>query len=165
MALTNNTDNILFLNINKGLFVKSINKDETYKRLTGMITAMHFKKDYYKQHEQDIAMISIVDGDEKYILAVKCASMYFKALCNSVKNGDIYEPFTFEPSYNERENKSTVFVSQAGKTLKWYHTRETPGDMPFAEPFEVNGKTVWDSTKQTEYWINWCKNQKWNNEQ
>jgi len=165
MALSNNTDNIIFLNINKGLFVKSINKDETYKRLTGIITSCHFKKDFYKAQEYDLVMFSISDDDEKYILSIKCNSMYFKALCNSIKSGDIHKPFTFEPSYNERENRSTVFVSQAGKTLKWYHTREKPGDMPFAKQHDIGGKIIWDSTDQTEYWITWCKNQNWNNEQ
>jgi len=63
MALTNNTDNIMFLNINKGLFVKSINKDETYKRLTGLITGVFFKKDFYKTQEYDLAMFTIEDGD------------------------------------------------------------------------------------------------------
>jgi hypothetical protein len=165
MALTNNVENIMFLNINKGLFVKSINKDETYKRLTGTITSVHIKKDYFKTQEYDLAMFTIMDGEEKYILSVKCSSMYFKAMCNSMKSGDITQPFTFEPSYKEQENKSTVFVSQNGKILKWFHTRENPGDMPFAKQHDLGGKIIWDSTEQVEFWIDWCKNQKWNNEQ
>jgi len=165
MALTNNTDNIMFLNINKGLFVKSINKDETYKRLTGLITGVFFKKDFYKTQEYDLAMFTIEDGEEKYILSMKCNTQYFKAMCNSMKSGDIHDPYTLEPSYNERENKATVFVSQNGKTLKWSHTRENPGVMPLAESFEANGKVIWDSTKQVQFWIDWCKNQNWNNEQ
>jgi len=164
MALTNNVDNIIFLNINKGLFVKSINKEETYKRLTGRITSVYFKKDYYKQQEFDLAMFSLSDGDEKYIVCIRCNSMYFRALCNSLMTGNILDPFTIEPSYNERENKSTVFVSQHGKTLKWRHTMDNPGDMPLAEKYEVNEKIIYDFTKQTEFYINWCKSINFNND-
>ena len=164
MALSNNVDNIIFLNINKGNFIKSLNKDETYKRLTGTITNIHFKKDYYKTLEYDMAMFSIKDGDEKYILCVKCHTSYFRSMCNSIASGDIMQPFTFEPSYNERDNKASVFVSQAGKTLKWRFTLDNPGDMPLTERIEVGDKVVYDNKKQIKFWMDYCKRLKFINE-
>ena len=164
MALSNNVDKIIFLNINKGHFVKSLNKDETYKRLTGTITSVYFKKDYFKTVEYDLAMFGLQDGDEKYVLCIKCHTSYFRALCNSIASGDIHQPFTFEPSYNERDNKATVFVSQAGKTLKWKYTVDNPGDMPLTERIEVGDKIVYDSSKQWKFWMDWCKKQKFSHE-
>lgn len=158
MALTNNVEKLIFLNISKGYFVKSINKDETYKELTGTIISAHIKSDFYKQQEYKVCLLKIIDESETYILSLKCDSMYFKSLCNSLKSSDIDKPVTIKPSYNEHTNKSTCFVIQYGKSLKWFHTLDKPGDMPITKKHEVNGKIIYDSTDQTEYWINWIKN-------
>lgn len=46
-----------------------------------------------------------------------------------------------------------MFVSQEGKSLKWYFTKDNPHDLPQLERKTVNGQQVWDATGQQEFFI------------
>jgi hypothetical protein len=152
MGLNNTGGKITYLNMKQGKFArKNANGDiELYDSVEGIIKAVEFKDDEYNGTSFRKISITLVDGDEKYILQIRTDSGYYRGLTNSIANGDITKPVKLVASSKEVNGKpqTTIFVSQGGQALKWKWTKDNPGNLPPLETVKLKGRTVYDNTQQ-----------------
>lgn len=169
MALGDNTGGHTFLNIKAG---KISYKDKVTKEkkecgfVEGTITGVKFEEKEWEGKKYEQMSLTIIDGDEKYILQMKTDSGYFRAFCNCLRSGDPTKRVKLSPNYVEdgATKKSGMFVEQGGKTLPWYSKKDDPKDVPPAKAFEFKGKKMWDGTDQIEYWKKWLNGVKFESE-
>lgn len=168
MGLENNTGNGTFVNISKGkLYTKKKNEDAVFfDAISGVITGVQFKKDEYEGKPYEKAEITLVDGDEKFILTMRVDSGYFRGFCNSLKSGSPTERVRIAPFTKEEDGKTstTCFVSQNNQALKHFHTKDNLGDLPELKRVRFKGQDVWDGTEQIDYWKKWLSDIQWKHE-
>lgn len=123
--------------------------EELYDTLEGRITGIQFKDGEYgtqliitMENEGDIAHLQMP-------LSSSPASGFLKALPN-------VQPFAlvkFKPSMKEEngKRKTSLFLSQGGQGVKWYWTKDNPGDLPPMKKIKVKGKETWDDSDQIDY--------------
>jgi hypothetical protein len=123
--------------------------EELYDTLEGRITGIQFKDGDYGQ-QLIISMEN--EGDVAHLqmpLSSSPASGFLKALPN-VQPGALVK---FKPSMKEEngKRKTSLFLSQGGQGVKWYWTKDNPGDLPSMKKIKVKGKETWDDSDQIDY--------------
>ena len=160
--IQNQQSNLTFVNIKEG---KIYAKNEKYDSLVGTITKVEYIIEEFQGRKYEKAKIYIFKEDEKYILQMNTKSGYFRSFCNALKSGDARKEITITPSKKEENGKSqnNCFVSQNGKYLKHYFTKNFNGKnddiLPELEKVIFKGETHYDNSKQIEYWKKWLKQQ------
>jgi len=98
-------------------------------------------------------LFSFQDGGEVYNLTLSYSNSFATAFLKTLPNIDLSKEMKVQPSVKEVDgkDKSSLFVSQDGVTLKHAYTRENPNGMPDMEQITVKGILQWDDTKR----INW----------
>jgi hypothetical protein len=152
----------IYLNIKEGKLVHK-NKQgevETYDGVGGRIDKVEFVKDEYDGKPYEKANIYISHVDQNFILQMRIDSGYFRNFCNALKSGNPKGEVFIKPAYSKENGKTnaTCFVSQNGKYLKHFHTKDNPGDLPQLDKVTFKGETKYDNAKQLEYWKNWLGN-------
>jgi hypothetical protein len=159
MGLETNSGKITYLNIKEGKLSFKDAKGEkvTADAISGVITKVEFSIEEYLGREVEKAKITIVDGNDKYLLQMGVDSGYFRGFCNSLRSGDYTKKVRIAPFFADKDGKksSTCFVEQNGKALKHFFTKDNPGELPPVEKVTFKGKDNYDGTKQIEYWKNW----------
>lgn len=169
MGLENNSGKLTFVNIKEGkLYIKPKDSEvQFFDALSGVITKVEFANETYEGNTFERARITILDGEDKYLLQIRTDSGYFRGFCNSLRMGNPTEKIRCAPSYKKEEGENpqtTFFIQQNGTTLKHYSTMEHPEDVPQITKVKFKGKDVWDGTEQIEYWKNWLKSIQWEHE-
>lgn len=169
MALEENEGKKIYLNIKEGRIhykdPKSGEKKDT-GTVSGIITNGVINQKEWQGKKYEELALTIVDGDEKYLLQINVNSGYFRAFVNQLRNGDPTLRTKLAPSYKEEDGKknSSMFVEQNGTTLPWYSTSKDRKDVPAPKPIAVNGETLMDRTDHNNYWKEWLSSVKWGSE-
>jgi hypothetical protein len=162
MGLTSKGGNITYLNLKQGKFArKNANGDiELFDTVDGIITAAEYKEDSYNGQDFRKLVLSIIDGEDKYILQVREDSGYYRGLTNAIANADISKKVKLTASSKEVNGKpqTTIFVSQNGTALKWKWTKDNPGELPPLDQVKLKGKTVYDNSAQTAFFAKFWSN-------
>jgi len=153
----------IFVNIKDGsLVIKKDGEYETFSSIKGFITKVDFIEEEFEGKKQEKAKIYITDVDQTYILQMKTNSGYFRGFCNSLKSGSPTKEVTITPSSKKNDNgkkQTTCFVEQDGRYLKHFFTKDFKGDdkdfLPDLDKIVFKGETIYDNTKQVEYWKKW----------
>jgi len=169
MALNNNDNRATFVNISNGqLYTKEKDKERQYfTDIDGTITKVEFKDEEYQGQNFEVAKITLVDKDDRYILQMRTDSGYFRGFCNSLKSSpNPTEKINIAPSSKEKDGKpqTTCFVKQYGRALKHAHTLNNMGDLPQVTKVTFKGKDQWDGTEQIAYWKKWLSSINWDHE-
>ena len=169
MGLENNSGRLTFVNIKEGkLYIKPKDSEvQFFDTLSGVITKVEFGNETFEGNTFERAKITIVDGDDRFLLQMRTDSGYFRGFCNSLKTGNPIEKIKVSPSYKKEDGKNpqtTCFVQQNGQALKHYSTLANPQDVPSVSKVKFKGKDVWDGTEQVEYWKNWLLSIKFEHE-
>lgn len=157
----------IFVNISKGKFtIKKDNVYEQYDNLIGRITEVDFRIDEYQNKKFEVAIFTLVDNIDTYILKIRVDSGYFRAMCNALKTGDINKIVKLRAVFKESNGKKEtgMYVFQNDKALKHAHTKDNLGDMPPMEKVVFKGEETWDNTKQLQFWKDWLKSLKFEQE-
>lgn len=156
MGLNNTGGKVTYLNLKQGKFArKNANGDiDLFDSVEGVITSAEFKDDEYNGTSFRKISLVLQDGEERYILQVRCDSGYYRGLTNSIANADISKPVKLVASSKEVNGKpqTTIFVSQSGQALKWKWTKDNPGNLPALESVKLKGKTVYDNSAQQAFY-------------
>ena len=170
MGLNNNDNRATFVNISEGrLYTKEKGDKERnyFTDIDGTITRVEFKDEEYQGQKFEVAKITLVDNDDRFILQMRTDSGYFRGFCNSLKSSpNPTERINIAPSSKEKDGKpqTTCFVKQYGRALKHAHTKDNMGDLPQVNKVTFKGKEQWDATEQIEYWKKWLSSIKWEHE-
>lgn len=90
------------------------------------------------------------DGGDVYHLQLSYSNSYASKFLKMLPNVDLNKEMKVQPAVKveDGKNKSSLFISQDGVTLKQAYTRTNPNGLPDLEPITVKGVQVLDDTKQ-----------------
>lgn len=162
MGLGQNAGRSTFVNIKDGkLQVKKDQQIETFGYLSGLMVDLQIRDDEYDGKKYKKLSVSLVDGDERFTLDMKLGSAYWVGFCMTVPNVNLDHPVTLIPSMKTENGKEkrTLFISQGGKALKRFWTKDNPGQLPRLKQIEFKGEQVWDNTDQNNWLVEYLIHQ------
>ena len=123
--------------------------EEYYDCISGIIRDIRTKshEEYGKFWE-----LCIEDGKQLYILQFKYSSGYANGFLRAIKNANLLERLTLIPHSKEEngKTKNTLFITQFGKALKHYYTKEN-AEVPPLKQIKMQGIVRWDDTDTMEF--------------
>lgn len=57
------------------------------------------------------------------------------------------------------KRKTSLFINQDGKAVKWFWTKDNPGELPSLKKVKIKGKETWDDSDQIEFLQAYIKNE------
>jgi hypothetical protein len=129
--------------------------EEQYHGWSGIITDITTRQsDYGKDWN-----ITIEDGDTKAILQMKYSSGYASAFLKTLPNVDLSKDVQLMPKSEttDGKTKTTMFIKQDGKAIKWAYTKDNPNGLPSMKKIKVKGVDVWDDSDMMEHLENMVK--------
>jgi hypothetical protein len=174
MGLQNSqSDSVIFLQIANGKIVRQsktpvegsvsrINKlgrevhELFYDSLTG-----HIKDITTRESEYGKTWIVKVNSDGKnYQLEFNYSSGYATTFLKALPNVQFSQPITLSPKLiiDGDKKKSVLFISQDGKGLKHYFTKDNPNGLPDLKKIKIKGKESWDDSDRMEFLEQYVQN-------
>jgi len=123
--------------------------EESYGYVEGHITDISTK-------ENDMGkfwVITLNDAGTEYKLEFNYSGGVASAFLRTLPHVNFAEPVRISPkmTVDGDKKKTTVFVNQNGVALKWYWTKDNPGELPPLKKIKVKGKETYDDSEQMEY--------------
>ena len=172
MGLNQSQSTGVFLSITNGKLVRQfaspteksvsrVNKlgrevhEEFYDSLSGYLTDLKTKESEYGKSW----VITIKDESLYYNLEMKYSSGYATSFLKALPNANLSEVINITPKLmiDGDKKQSVVFISQNGKGLKHYWTKDTPRELPPMVKVKVRGVDTWDDTDRMVYLDNFVK--------
>ena len=174
MGLQNSqSDSVIFLQIANGKIVRQsktpvegsvarINKlgrevhELFYDSLTGVIKDITTRESDYGK-----SWIVKVNSDGKnYQLEFNYSSGYATTFLKALPNVSFGNPLTLSPKLiiDNDKKKSVLFISQDGKGLKHYFTKDNPNGLPDLKKIKIKGKESWDDSDRMEFLEQYVQN-------
>jgi hypothetical protein len=166
MGLNQSQNKGVFLSITNGKLVRQfsaptdksvsrVNKmgrevhEEFYDSLSGYITDLKTKEGDYGK----FWVVTIKDDSSYYNLEIKYSSGYATSFLKALPNADLSEVINITPKLviDGDKKQSVIFISQNGKGLKHYWTKDNPRDLPPLKKIKVKGVETWDDTDRMDY--------------
>lgn len=167
MGLKNRTEsNVKYVKLKDGRFYLS--KDETntpFDELEGTLADIQLRDEEYEGTPIRKLYLTMLDGDDKYIVGFSFDSSYTSSFIGFLKNADLSENISLHPMLREENvngkdiSKRSLLVSQNGKFLKSFFTKDNPNGLPKMKKIKVSGKEVWDKTDMLEFYENLLVNE------
>jgi len=134
--------------------------EEHHDYITGYIV-----KAGVTEHEDYGKFFNVVlkddESDQLYTIQMGLSSAYASAFLKAIPNADVQKVITLIPHMKmvDDQKKVSLFVSQYGKALKHFFTKDNPNGMPGPVKVRVKGVDTWDYFDQTEFLVdNYFKN-------
>jgi hypothetical protein len=172
MGLNQSQNKGVFLSITNGKLVRQfasatdksvsrVNKmgrevhEEFYDSLSGYLTDLKTKESEYGK----FWVITIKDDSVYYNLEMKYSSGYATSFLKALPNANLSEVINITPKLviDGDKKQSVVFISQNGKGLKHFWTKDTPRELPPMVKVKVRGVETWDDTDRMDYLEDYVK--------
>lgn len=90
------------------------------------------------------------DTGEVYTLQLSYSNSYATNILKMLPNIDLNKEMKLQPAQKieDGKTKSSLFISQDGKTLKHAFTKDNPNGLPAMEQVTIKGQPVWDDSKR-----------------
>jgi hypothetical protein len=166
MGLNQSQSKGVFLSITNGKLVRQfaspteksvsrVNKmgrevhEEFYDSLSGYLTDLKTKESEYGK----FWVITIKDDSVYYNLEMKYSSGYATSFLKTLPNANLSEVVDITPKLiiDGDKKQSVIFISQNGKGLKHYWTKDNPRELPPLKKIKVKGVETWDDTDRMDY--------------
>jgi hypothetical protein len=123
--------------------------EEHYDFIEGAITNITVKKGEYGKTWN----VKINANGTDYILQLDYSSGYSSAFLKTLPNIDFAYDVKLAPQLKVEgdKKKATIFVSQNDTPVKWFFTKDNPGDLPQMTQIKVKGELKWDDSDMMEY--------------
>lgn len=98
-------------------------------------------------------IFSFKDKESVFNLQLSYSNSYATSILKMLPNIDLSKEMKIQPALKEVDgkNKSSLFISQDGVTVKHFYTKDNPNGLPPMEQIVVKGQPVWDDTKRIEF--------------
>jgi hypothetical protein len=166
MGLNQSQNKGVFLQITNGKLVRQfssptdksvsrVNKlgrevyEEFYDSLSGYLSDLKTKESEYGK----FWVITIKDDSVYYNLEMKYSSGYAASFLKTLPNANLSEVINITPKLviDGDKKQSVIFISQNGKGLKHYWTKDTPRELPPLKKIKIKGVETWDDTDRMDY--------------
>jgi hypothetical protein len=173
MGLNQSQSKGVFLSITNGKLVRQfsaptdksvsrVNKmgrevhEEFYDSLSGWLTDIKTKESEYGKSW----VLVLKDEQGSYNLEMKYSSGYATSFLKAIPNATLSEVITLSPKLivDGDKKQSVLFISQNGKGLKHFWTKDNPRDLPPMVKKKVRGVDIWDDTERMDYLEDYVKN-------
>lgn len=162
------SSNAIFYNISNGKIVRQfpsrtahtkerINKkgktvhEEFYDYVDGYIVDISTKEhDEYGRFWN----ITLIDDDGvMQHLQFNYSSGYSAGFLKALPNVDFSKKVKIIPNAKKdgEKTKTTIFINQNDKSIKWFFTRDNPNGLPQLKKIKIKGKETWDDTEVMEF--------------
>lgn len=139
-----------YVKMKEGKFYLSTDKElqTPFEELDGTITDCYLKDEVYQGIPNRKLYFVLEDGVERMIIGFNIEAMMTCNLIGFLKNADLSRPLSFVPKFEIVKKdgvdykRSSVLVSQDGKFLKSFFTKENPNGLPPAQRVERRGGKV-----------------------
>jgi hypothetical protein len=123
--------------------------EEFYDFIDGVITSITTKDGDFGK----FWIITLLDSGQTQTLQVQYSSGFANGFLKALPNVNLAEKVKLIPSTKMEgdKKKSTMFINQHGKSIKWFFTKEEPHELPPLEKKKVKGKEVWDDSEAQEF--------------
>ena len=123
--------------------------EESYDFVEGMITAIKVRDTDYGKYW----CVSIQDGSDNYILQFQYIGGNANCFLKSIPNADLRKPIKIRPAVeiDGDKKRSKLFLVQDDKALRWFWTKDNPGEMPSLKKIKIKGVEQWDDSDMMEF--------------
>ena len=123
--------------------------EESYDYVEGMITAITVRDSDYGK----FWCVNIQDGADSYILQFQYSGGNANSFLKSIPNADLRKPIRIRPAVeiDGDKKRSKLFLVQDDKALRWFWTKDNPGQMPNLKKIKIKGVEQWDDSDMMEY--------------
>lgn len=133
--------------------------EEFYDHVSGRITEIGVREhaDYGKFWE-----VKIEDKDGTvFNLQFNYSSGYANGFLKALPNCDLGKEVTLIPNMKMEgdKKKTTLFISQDGKALRHFYTKDNPNGLPQLQQIKRKGKLEWDDSDMMEFLENMVNTQ------
>lgn len=131
--------------------------EEFYAGWSGKIIDIKTRESEYGKDWQ----IHLEDEDGIAILSMKYSSGYAASFLKALPNVDLTENVQLTPkmTVEGEKKKTTMFINQGGKSVKWAFTKENPNGIPSLKKIKIKGVEQWDDSDLMEFLEEMVKNQ------
>jgi len=160
------SDGKVSIKVNEGSegAIKCTNKDgskvwyeKRHSSISGRIVGIH-KRDH--DFGSDLC-INIEDGGERFELQMPWSSSYATGFFCSMPNIDFDSRLVINPWMKivEDKKKTALYIKKEGEeeSVKWFWTRESPGDCPPMVQIMVKGVLTWDDSARQVFFAKYLK--------
>jgi len=129
--------------------------EESYDYVEGMITGITVRDSDYGK----FWCVNIQDGADAYILQFQYSGGNANSFLKSIPNADLRKPIRIRPAVeiDGDKKRSKLFLVQDDKALRWFWTKENPGQMPNLKKIKIKGVEQWDDSDMMEYLESYVK--------
>lgn len=123
--------------------------EESYDYVEGMITGITVRDSDYGK----FWCVNIQDGADSYILQFQYSGGNANSFLKSIPNADLRKPIRIRPAVeiDGDKKRSKLFLVQDDKALRWFWTKDNPGQMPNLKKIKIKGVEQWDDSDMMEY--------------
>lgn len=166
-------ESVIFLSISNGKIVRQskvpvensvarINKlgrevhELFYDSINGVITDVITRESEYGKSW----VVSIKSEGKLYKLEFNYSSGYATTFLKALPNVSFGDVVTLSPKLiiDGDKKKSVLFISQDGKGLKHFFTRDNPNGLPELKKIKIKGKESWDDSDRMEFFEQYVQN-------
>jgi hypothetical protein len=166
-------ESVIFLQISNGKIVRQskvpvensvsrINKlgrevhELFYDSINGVITDVVTRESEYGKSW----VVSIKSEGKLYKLEFNYSSGYATSFLKALPNVSFGDVVTLSPKLiiDGDKKKSVLFISQDGKGLKHFFTRDNPNGLPELKKIKIKGKESWDDSDRMEFLEQYVQN-------
>lgn len=150
-----------YVKVKDGKFYLSTDKELTapFDELSGVITDTYLKDEEYKGIPSRKFYTVFEDEGERFIIGFNIESSFASTFISFLMNADLAQPVTIVPrvetiNKNGTEvQKRSILVSQNGRFLKAYFTKDNPNGLPQMEKIERRGgKIEWNKDEMLDFY-------------
>ena len=129
--------------------------EESYDYVEGMITGITVRDSDYGK----FWCVNIQDGADAYILQFQYSGGNANSFLKSIPNADLRKPIRIRPAVeiDGDKKRSKLFLVQDDKALRWFWTKENPGQMPNLKKIKIKGVEQWDDSDMMEFLESYVK--------
>lgn len=123
--------------------------EQFYDYIDGIITSITTKDGDYGK----FWIVTLEDSGETQTLQIQASSGFANGFLKALPNVNLAEKVKLIPSTKQEgdKKKSTMFINQHGKAIKWFFTKDEPHELPELTQKKVKGKLVWDDSEAQEF--------------
>lgn len=127
--------------------------EEFYDHLTGFLTNITVREADVAGTKMKFWQLTIDADGTIYQLQFNYSSSYAASFLKALPNADLTKEVTLAPfmKIDGDKKKTTLFVMQGGKAVKYAYTRENPNGLPELKKVRVKGTDVWDDSDMMDF--------------
>jgi hypothetical protein len=160
------SESVIFLQIANGKIVRQVKSAQEgsvsrvnklgrevhelfYDSITGVITDVITRESEYGKSW----VVSIKSEGKLYKLEFNYSSGYATTFLKALPNVSFGSNVTLSPKLiiDGDKKKSVLFISQDGKGLKHFFTKDNPNGLPDLKKIKIKGKESWDDSDRMEF--------------